>query len=302
MKKAEKPGLWYRFGVRLVRLFKKKMTVNEHAGPLPEEAVVFVANHAQIFGPLSAVLDMPRKVWPWVDARVMDKKTAAQFAFIDFLEGDRRRCKWFFRMLSHVVSFLLRPLLRDAGGIPVYRDRQVIKTFARSCELLSQGESLILFPEKEYYYSDYIFEIQDGFVDLGRFWFKQTGKRLIFVPVYFAPGLNSVNFGEPVTYDPQADPRAERRRVAALLKQRIDALARSLPPHKPIPFYTRERMLQIQALHAADGTGTVPPETPGSPLPTPEKAPPLAKKTAVSPEEADCSFKTAKPESESGAD
>ena len=52
-----------------------------------------------------------------------------------------------------------------------------------------------------------------------------------------------------MTYDPQADPRAERRRVAGLLKTRIHEMASSLPPHKPIPFYEHERMLQMQALH-----------------------------------------------------
>ena len=267
-KKRKKPGLWYRFAVKLVRPFKKKMTCTYHAGPLPEGPVVFVANHAQIFGPLSAVLEMPRKVWPWVDARIMEKKTAAEFAFIDFLQGDRRRCKWFFRMLSHIVSFLLRPLLRDAGGIPVYRDRQIVRTFARSCELLNEGESLILFPEKEYYFSDYIFEIQDGFVDLARIWYRQSGRLLKFIPLYFAPGLNTVNFGEPVVYDPQADPRAERRRVAGLLKTRIHEMASSLPPHKPIPFYEHERMLQMQALHRADGTAAAAPD------PAPEQAVP----------------------------
>ena len=135
--KKQKPGLWYRFAVKLVRPFKKKMTCNYHAGPLPEEPVVFVANHAQIFGPLSAVLDMPRKVWPWVDARIMDKKTAAEFAFIDFLQGDRRRCKWFFRMLSHIVSGPAPPPAAGRGRhsrLPGPADRPDLRPQLRTAE------------------------------------------------------------------------------------------------------------------------------------------------------------------------
>ena len=109
-------------------------------------------------------------------------------------------------------------------------------TFRLSLEALKGGESLVIFPEKNEACNHILYAFQDKFVDLARFYYRQSGQRLAFVPMYIAPALRSVFLGAPVVFDPEAPMEAERTRICDALSDRITALADAQPLHTVVPY------------------------------------------------------------------
>ena len=54
--------------------------------------------------------------------------------------------------------------------------------------------------------------------------------------MYTAPKLESIHFGRPVRYDPEATDEAERQRICHEMAEAITALAAALPEHKVVPY------------------------------------------------------------------
>ena len=86
--KKQKKTLTYRILYPIIKLFFKKQTILYKQAVPADEPVVFVANHAQAFGPMSIVLNFDQKVRPWIAADVMFKETAPDFVFVQFFAGN----------------------------------------------------------------------------------------------------------------------------------------------------------------------------------------------------------------------
>ena len=67
-------------------------------------------------------------------------------------------------------------------------------------------------------------------------YYRKTGSALCFVPMYTAPRLGSIHFGEPVRYRPVAPDGEERERICAELMKTITNLATALPRHTVVPY------------------------------------------------------------------
>ncbi|MBR6380296.1 MAG: hypothetical protein IKS07_01295 [Lachnospiraceae bacterium] len=67
-------------------------------------------------------------------------------------------------------------------------------------------------------------------------YYRSTGEKLRFVPMYIAPRLKKVLFGEPVTFDPSRPIEEERQRITREMTERITAMAISLPRHRVVPY------------------------------------------------------------------
>ena len=94
----------------------------------------------------------------------------------------------------------------------------------------------MIFPECYEEHNNIVHGFQDKFVDLARFYYKKSGRALQFVPVYVAPKLSLLTFGDPVRFDPAAPIAEERRRICSLLMDRITEIAVSLPEHVVVPY------------------------------------------------------------------
>ena len=127
-------------------------------------------------------------------------------------------------------------IFNNASTVPVYHDTRLITTFRRSIELLQEGRSMIIFPEWNKRYNNILYDFQDKFVDLARFYYKKTKKALLFVPVYNAPKLHKTVIGKPVRFDPDAPIESERERICKAMKDAITEMAASLPEHTVIPY------------------------------------------------------------------
>ena len=203
---------------------------------LPDEPCVIVGNHCQMYGPIAAELYMPRRGYTWCIGEMMNRKEVPEYAFRDFWSMKPRVTHWFYRLLSYLIAPLAEFVFTNAHTIPVWHDARVMTTFRKSAELLKDGADVVIFPEKAEPYNGILWQFQEHFADLAQIYFRRTEKAVCFVPMYTAPRLRSIHFGEPVRYDPHAPAGEERERICTALLEAISDLASALPQHTVIPY------------------------------------------------------------------
>ena len=203
---------------------------------LPAEGAVVVGNHAQIYGPINAELYFPRPRVTWCAAQMMALKEVPAYAYRDFWSQKPKRVRWFYRAASFAIAPLAVCLFNNAATIPVYRDGRLRTTFRLTLERLAAGDKVVIFPEQDAPGNGIVYDFQDRFIDLARFYYKSTGRALAFVPMYSAPRLKKIVIGEPVRFDPAAPLAGERARVKRELMDGIARLARELPRHTVVPY------------------------------------------------------------------
>lgn len=223
---------------------------------LPEEPCIIVGNHSQMNGPLLSELrlDIPHETW--CAGALMQGKEVAAYAFADFWSFKPRRTHPFYRLLSHLIRPLCVCLFNNAHTIPVYHDVRLRQTYRQSVEALADGESLVIFPEKNAPGNHILYAFQDKFVDTARFYCRKTGKGISFVPLYIAPRLRGAWFGSPIAFRPEVPIAEERERICRLLREEITALAEALPEHTVVPYRNIPKRLypknRVQAKEAGN--------------------------------------------------
>ena len=233
--RPKKTSLMYKILRFFINLFFPNMKIVGLEN-LPGEPCILVGNHSQMNGPLMSELrlDIPHETWCAGD--LMAWKDAAEYAFTDFWSFKPRWTHPFFRLLSWIVTPIAVCLFNNAHTIPVYHDARLRQTYRRSVDALADGESLVIFPEKNEKDNHILYAFQDKFVDTARFYHKKTGRRAPFVPVYVCPALKSVTIGRPTVFDPEAPIAEERTRICTYLRDEITVTAEALPPHTVVPY------------------------------------------------------------------
>lgn len=227
--------IYYKTMRVLARLLHPCKQVNFAHDP-GDEPAVFVSNHSGISGPCMTTLYYPRPHKTWSISFATDGEHTASYAFHDIFYGNSRKHQGFYRFLSRIMRHALPPLLNYSDTIPVYHDRRVLQTFKQSVAALTNGEDLVIFGEGAERYSTYVNRLQDGFINIGKLYYRRTGKRLYFYPMYVCKETRMISVGEPIAYDPDLEPQKQRKRIVAYLCDQIDALGRAMPEHTPIPF------------------------------------------------------------------
>ena len=233
--KDKKTPWIYKVIYRLVWQFSPKYRI-EGAENLPEGACVIVGNHCQMYGPIAGEMYTPGKHAVWCIGEMMHAEEVVDYAYRDFWSGKPKAVRWFFRLLSHLIVPLSVLIFNNAHTIAVYHDNRALSTFRESMTHLLAGERLVIFPECYDEHNNIVHDFQDKFVDLGRLYYKKTGHALSFVPMYLAPRLKTVYYGEPVAYRPDMPAEEERRRICDALMDRITERAVSLPEHTVVPY------------------------------------------------------------------
>ena len=235
MEQKKKKNILFVLICALIRLFYRKP---EFVGTenLPGEPCVIVGNHTQMNGPIISELYFPGKNSIWCAGQMMHWGEVADYAFTDFWSFKPKIFHPFFRLLSWIITPLAVLIFNNASTVPVYHDTRLITTFRRSIELLQEGRSMIIFPEWNKRYNNILYDFQDKFVDLARFYYKKYGVALSFVPMYLAPRLSRIFYGEPVRFDPAAPIADERARICEVLMDRITDMAVAQPEHVVVPY------------------------------------------------------------------
>lgn len=232
---SEKDPLLYRLICGIVRMLSPKYRFYG-AENLPGDPCVIVGNHCQMYGPVAAELYMQRPRYIWCIGEMMNRKEVPAYAFQDFWSMKPKAAHWFYRLLSHLIAPLSEYVFTHAHTIPVYHDTRVVTTFRQSLEHLKEGADIVIFPEKNEPFNGILWQFQEHFADLAKLYYRRTGKAVSFVPMYTAPRLGSIHFGEPVRYDPDAPEDEERKRICSAMMNAITELAAALPQHTVIPY------------------------------------------------------------------
>lgn len=203
---------------------------------LPREACIIVGNHSQAHGAIVSEERLPFDHFTWCASQMMDKKEVSDYAFQDFWSDKPQSIQWLFWIVSRLIKYPAVYIMTHARTIPVYHDSRCLTTFRRSMEKLEDGYHLVIFPECRQEYNNILYEFQDRFIDLAWMYYKRTGKRLQFVPMYLAPKLKKIFFGQPISFDPEAPKAAERQRIKQALMDAITDIACAQPLHTVIPY------------------------------------------------------------------
>ena len=94
----------------------------------------------------------------------------------------------------------------------------------------------MIFPECYDRHNNIVYQFQDKFIDTARFYYKRCQRELSFVPMYIAPELKLITYGQPIRFRADAPIEEERRRICGALLDSITDIAVSLPEHTVVPY------------------------------------------------------------------
>jgi phenylpyruvate tautomerase PptA (4-oxalocrotonate tautomerase family) len=203
---------------------------------LPDHDAVLVANHTQMNGPIVGELYLPKNWYIWCAGEMMNRKEVPAYAFTDFWSQKPKWTHPFYKLLSHLIAPLAACIFTNARTVAVYKDARIVSTFRESVERLKNHENLLIFPEKGETNNNILYQFQENFVDIARFYYKKTGVELTFVPMYVAPKLRTMYIGQGTKFNSQADVKEEKARILQYLTDAITETARALPEHTVIPY------------------------------------------------------------------
>ena len=218
-----------------VWLFAPKFKL-KGAEKLPDEPCILVGNHSQMNGPIAAELYIPGKKYIWCAGEMMHWKEVHGYAYQDFWSKKPKAVRWFFKLMSYVLTPVSVCIFNNAHTIAVYHDTRLLTTFRESVAKLQEGNSMVIFPECYDEHNNIVHAFQEKFVDLARIYYKKTGTVLKFVPLYVCPARSELHLGETIAFDPAAPIAEERHRLCVYLMDAITELAASLPEHRVVPY------------------------------------------------------------------
>lgn len=203
---------------------------------IPDEPVIFAGNHSQMVGPILSELYFPVKKHCWCAGQMMHLKEVPAYAYKDFWSEKPKYIRPFFKLASYIIAPLSAFIFQNADTVAVYKDSHGLSTYKETIKLLSEGESLVIFPEHNQPYNNIIYDFQDKFIDVARLFYKKHKKEICFIPMYIAPKRKEIHFGTPIRYCADNDPDTERARIKEHLMTEITEIAVNLPLHTVVPY------------------------------------------------------------------
>ena len=197
----------------------------------PENPLVFIGNHAEIYGPIASALCFPVPVRFWVVSKMMYNKQDVRAYLYENTFSKKTYLPVFVRkLLAWYLGWLSVNVMNALRAIPVYRDSpmKLRQTIRESVDALEHGENLMIFPEHPdgKYVKGGIGELSPGFVMLAEAWWKKSGKKLRIMPVFANREKRTFTFGEEIRYEPENGYAAEQDRILAEAHEQLDALSK----------------------------------------------------------------------------
>ena len=205
--------------IAMLRPFNRHRMVDlDHVKLDPDNPVVFLGNHAEIYGPIASALCFPVQVRFWVISKMMFKKKDVRAYLYENTFGKKTYLPVFVRkLLAWYLGWLSVNVMNALRAIPVYRDSpmKLRQTLRESVEALAQGENLMIFPEhpEGKYVKDGISELSPGFLMLAEAWWKKAGKKMRMMPVFANREKRTFTFGKEIVYEPENGYAAEQERI-----------------------------------------------------------------------------------------
>lgn len=229
------------FAARFVTFLMTKLVIGKTKfvfhDEQPVEPSVFIANHTRAKGPLTIQYLYPGDVRTWSNSKLIEKKSCYEHFKTNIIKNIRG--EWFFKLLLPIgIPIVNWYYKKQLNCIPVYHDMNISKTFTASTQTLVNGVNIAVYPEiKETIQNEILSHFAVGFTYMGFYYYRETGKRLNFYPVYIAQTLRQIHFGKPIAYDPDISMKEQAVIICNYLEESITSLARSLPKHRIVTVY-----------------------------------------------------------------
>lgn len=220
---------------KLLKLFYPKIKFYG-TDNIPQQPVIFVGNHSQMAGPIICELFFPVKRYTWCAGEMMKLKEVPSYAYKDFWSQKPKYSRPFYRILSFIIAPLSVFLFNNANAVAVYKNSNGLSTFKNTVKLLSNGYSIVIFPENDKPYNNIIYDFQDKFIDVAKLYYKRCKKEISFVPMYIAPNLREVHFGKSISYCISCETQQQREIIKNHLMNEITTVAKNLPEHTVVPY------------------------------------------------------------------
>lgn len=223
--KDEFYGKSYRVFRAVMRLFYPSYQVE--ATDTEAHSIVYVSHHERFRGPLATMLWTKKPLHIWALSAFCDQKTCCnqivQYPFVKRFGWNKNAALIICLPLSYIIS----ALVNSSKAIPVYRgSREIMKTFSQSVDVLTKGESIIIFPDVHYdNTSPIIGEMDPGFLHLEKFYYRKTKKHITFIPLYASRAQQKIMQGKPIVFRDGVDFKTEQERVKEALHSSLVALA-----------------------------------------------------------------------------
>lgn len=219
-------GRFFRAVKRVVRLiFPGKLI--DASGIREDEPAVYVAHHQDMQGPYLSMLWSEKPMHAWALHMFLDWKSCYRH-YSSYTFPERFGWPRFLAVpVAFVISVFVAALLKSGQAISVYRGSIRIKeTFVDSMNALYAGESLAIFPDVDYTsQGDEMGEMYEGFLQLERLYYHNTGKHLAFVPMSASQRTKTLCVGAPVYFSGDMPFAQEKPVVAKRLADAINELA-----------------------------------------------------------------------------
>ena len=214
--------------IAMLKPFNRHRMVNlERVKEDPDNPIVFLGNHAEIYGPIASALCFPVPVRFWVISKMMfNKKDVRAYMYENTFSKKTFLPVFVRKLLAWYLGWLSVNIMNSLRAIPVYRDSpmKLRQTIRESVDALAAGENLMIFPEhpEGKYVKNGISELSPGFLMLAEAWWKKSGKKLRIMPVFANREQRTFTFGEEIGYEPENGYAAEQERI---LKEAYEQLA-----------------------------------------------------------------------------
>ena len=217
--------------IGILKPFNRHRMVNlDHVREDHENPLVFLGNHAEIYGPIASALCFPVPVRFWVISKMMFRSRDVRAYLYENTFSKKTFLPVFVRkLLARILGWLSVNVMSSLRAIAVFRDSpmKLRQTLRESVEALEHGENLIIFPEhpEGKYVKGGISELSPGFLMLAEAWWKKTGKKLRMMPVYANREQRTFTFGEEIRYEPGNGYAAEQERILKEAYEQLSALS-----------------------------------------------------------------------------
>ncbi|MEG2085574.1 MAG: hypothetical protein RR054_01600, partial [Clostridia bacterium] len=190
--------------------------------------VVFVCNHYELYGPMSAAVGLPYDFRPWIDNNVLDKEKTYNYVYKNSMQT-KRIPECFKKLWSSIAEKIGTWALNSFNPVPVKKDslKELKETFEVSADALINGDNLLIFPENSHYEPDGKYNrngvstFYSGFARIGRDYYDKTGKSITFYPIYSDKKHHTLTFGNAVTFNPNNPSAIEKHRIVTELNNAL---------------------------------------------------------------------------------
>ncbi len=220
-------GRLYNFLSPIVRVFLK-VRQTEWAESIPEEPVIFLANHLGAVGPMYMSVTFPLKdnVAIWCNEGMMDEKLVVDYVRHDWWWDPHSKLAPFYSAtIPHIAKMIVPKVLRSAPTIPVYRDARIMTTMRTSLKALKEGKHIVIFPELPDGHDSHAEHLQMGWLNLVTMYQRATGKPLKMIPIYIDEEAKLFRVKKAITADadlPLADQQERiERYIAASIRNQL---------------------------------------------------------------------------------